>query len=195
MQKSVENTARLIARIIECAGKHFKTFGFRRATVDEIAGELRISKRTLYTLFASKEDLLREVAWNDTLRSIQVFSNSAPQAEAPEQVLLAFCCFVLEDRNRNGKSGVFAGIISDDRDLRDSYRESLRRAIAGFYDQGVRNGGLKAINPEFASAIVFAMLAAAADRSSPRDDMKTMIDDAVRMIADAVAKWMPASER
>ena len=48
-------------RILETARDKFFQLGFTRVTMDEIARDLGISKRTLYEHFASKEELLREV--------------------------------------------------------------------------------------------------------------------------------------
>ena len=48
-------------RILETARDKFFQLGFARVTMDEIARDLGISKRTLYEHYASKETLLREV--------------------------------------------------------------------------------------------------------------------------------------
>jgi AcrR family transcriptional regulator len=48
-------------KILECAKKRFERFGFRKTTVDEIAEEVGVSKRTLYELFDSKEKILAEL--------------------------------------------------------------------------------------------------------------------------------------
>lgn len=45
-------------RISEKAREYFFKFGFSRVTMNEIATELGMSKKTLYTYFQSKEDLL-----------------------------------------------------------------------------------------------------------------------------------------
>jgi TetR/AcrR family transcriptional regulator, cholesterol catabolism regulator len=51
----------LRTRIVEAARGLFLSRGFVRVTADDIAGELGISKATLYKEFASKEDILRGV--------------------------------------------------------------------------------------------------------------------------------------
>jgi AcrR family transcriptional regulator len=48
-------------QIIEAASELFFTYGYGRVTVDEVATNLAISKKTLYKHFASKEDLLMAV--------------------------------------------------------------------------------------------------------------------------------------
>lgn len=48
-------------RIIEAAREKFFEQGFNKVTVDEIASDLGMSKKTLYKFFPSKEDLVRKV--------------------------------------------------------------------------------------------------------------------------------------
>jgi TetR/AcrR family transcriptional repressor of mexJK operon len=44
-------------RIADCFEKHFSHFGFKKTSVDEVAGELRVSKKTIYQYFATKEEI------------------------------------------------------------------------------------------------------------------------------------------
>src|SRR5438094_10545108 len=48
-------------RIVEAARAHFFSHGFRSVTMDDLAGELGISKKTLYAHFPGKIDLLQAV--------------------------------------------------------------------------------------------------------------------------------------
>lgn len=48
-------------RIVAAARRHFLARGFRRVTMDELAEELGMSKKTLYAHFPGKADLLRAV--------------------------------------------------------------------------------------------------------------------------------------
>lgn len=51
-------------KVYEAAKKLFARFGFRKTTVDEIAENAGISKRTMYEVFRSKEQILAElVLW------------------------------------------------------------------------------------------------------------------------------------
>jgi TetR/AcrR family transcriptional regulator, cholesterol catabolism regulator len=52
------------ARIVAGARKHFFAHGFRRVTMDELAHELGMSKKTLYVSFPGKLDLVRAVIAN-----------------------------------------------------------------------------------------------------------------------------------
>ncbi len=65
-----ENDAAL-QRIITAARQHFFAHGFRGVTMDDLAGELGMSKKTLYACFPSKTDLLRAVL-NDKFRTVEI---------------------------------------------------------------------------------------------------------------------------
>lgn len=49
-------------RILQTASQMFLTQGFKNTTMDDIAREMGISKKTLYKLFKTKEDLVKETA-------------------------------------------------------------------------------------------------------------------------------------
>jgi AcrR family transcriptional regulator len=57
-------------RIVGAARRHFLAHGFRSVTMDDLAEELGMSKKTLYASFAGKTDLLRAVLL-DKFRSIE----------------------------------------------------------------------------------------------------------------------------
>ena len=46
-------------QIIDSARKLFNTKGFKKVSMDEIAKEARVTKRTVYAYFSSKEKLFR----------------------------------------------------------------------------------------------------------------------------------------
>ncbi|OPJ65263.1 TetR/AcrR family transcriptional regulator [Clostridium oryzae] len=47
-------------KILDVAAKLILQYGLKKFTVDEIASELRISKKTIYQYFNSKDDIIRE---------------------------------------------------------------------------------------------------------------------------------------
>ena len=51
-------------QIVEAARAHFFSHGFRSVTMDDLAGDLGISKKTLYAYFPGKIDLLEAVLAN-----------------------------------------------------------------------------------------------------------------------------------
>ena len=58
-------------RIVGAARRHFFAHGFRSVTMDDLAEELGMSKKTLYTSFPGKEALVRSVLL-DKFRSVEM---------------------------------------------------------------------------------------------------------------------------
>jgi AcrR family transcriptional regulator len=80
-------------RIITAARRHFFAHGFRGVTMDDLAEELGMSKKTLYGSFPSKLDLLRAVLL-DKFRSVEgdldrVMSSASKDVLAALHQLLA----------------------------------------------------------------------------------------------------------
>jgi AcrR family transcriptional regulator len=70
MPRSAENTRK---QIIERAYRLFRRHGYRRVTMDDIAAETRLTKRTLYHHFNSKDQLLASVLEAQHQLALQAF--------------------------------------------------------------------------------------------------------------------------
>jgi len=77
------------ARIVAGARRHFFAHGFRRVTMDELARELGMSKKTLYVSFPGKLDLLRAVIANKAAELGADLEQITSQKEADFQDKLA----------------------------------------------------------------------------------------------------------
>lgn len=56
-EKKRNKEVRLKAKIAECFKKHFSYFGYKKTSVEEIARELGISKKTIYQYFPGKRNI------------------------------------------------------------------------------------------------------------------------------------------
>lgn len=78
-----QDTQRLLARV---GMRLFLKQGYNETTLDQIAQEAQVSRRTIFSYFASKEDILvacYDAGWNDTLEGIR----RAPATAVPLQVV------------------------------------------------------------------------------------------------------------
>jgi AcrR family transcriptional regulator len=83
----------LAQRIVTAARRHYFAHGFRGVTMDDLAEELGMSKKTLYGSFPSKLDLLRAVLL-DKFRSVEsdldrIMSSASKDVLGALQQLLA----------------------------------------------------------------------------------------------------------
>lgn len=91
-------------RIIEAAREKFFRFGFSRVTMDEIALECRVSKKTLYKHFPGKEVLLREVI-HGMMKNVgknvdQIVNDSSLELAERLQRLMVFIGMLIAQFNR-----------------------------------------------------------------------------------------------
>ena len=70
-------------RILEAARAHFLRHGFRNVTMDDLAAELAVSKKTLYAHFPSKDALL-EAVLRDKFESIRATLQDAAPGKAKD---------------------------------------------------------------------------------------------------------------
>lgn len=70
-------------RIVAQARRHFFSHGFRGVTMDDLADELGMSKKTLYAHFSSKSAILEAVI-ADKFDDVETDLNGISSAESPE---------------------------------------------------------------------------------------------------------------
>ncbi|MCE5248586.1 TetR/AcrR family transcriptional regulator [bacterium] len=185
--KTYQTTTNLVENIIRSAAERFKKYGYGKTTVNEIAADLHISKKTLYAIFPSKEEIVREVAWRETVEIIRKFNYTVPTDMKSDSLLIALCRFIFLDRIKNGKTGLFRGIYSEDLEIRKAFTGALSRVIATLYEDGIKRGLLKPLDPVFAASVVVNMVDTATGYFHAAEQPVQMFDGALRLIADAVS--------
>lgn len=69
----IHNEEQIRERIVAIASRVFLERGFARVTMDDLARELRMSKKTIYRFFPAKDDLVRAVYYLKTDRIHALF--------------------------------------------------------------------------------------------------------------------------
>lgn len=74
--------------IITTAGKLFEQFGIRSVSIDNVCNELRISKKTFYTYFPQKEDLVEAVLLQQRMVSFEKFGKLFKNKNAIDSLIV-----------------------------------------------------------------------------------------------------------
>lgn len=131
-------------RIVLAAREYFFAHGFRSVTMDDLAAELGMSKKTLYAQFRSKAELLRAVLLAK-FRSIEsdldaVMASSAKDASAALHQLLACMQRHTEEiqppfvRDMRRETPELFQLVEERR------RDLIQRYFGRIFDQGRRAG-------------------------------------------------------
>lgn len=131
-------------RIVTAARSHFFTHGFRNVTMDDLAEELGMSKKTLYASYPSKAALLRAVIL-DKFRSIEMDLDRVTTENATDMLVVLHELLACVQRHAEEIQPPFVRDIRREApemfDLVQSRRRAvIQRYFGKLFDNGRRAG-------------------------------------------------------
>jgi AcrR family transcriptional regulator len=145
--------------IIECFGKHVCHYGFKKTSINDIAKELKISKKTIYSLFDSKEQLFYNVILkhaNKIKDSLQKdLANHRTNKRTLEHLLeLIFKHSVIKGKKKDNDLDTLATFKIAELAFKDACTDITKEAI----EKGIERGEFKRVDIpltlDFISAII-----------------------------------------
>lgn len=122
--------SQLKEQIKEKAIHTFLRYGFRSVTMDDLARELGMSKKTLYQNFANKEDLLNEVLESSQeMKNCYLDTVSTLAANPVEMVFIVFQ-YLLEESEQRSPNYVY--------DLKKYYYQTWERFVTANEQNTIR---------------------------------------------------------
>ena len=150
-------------RILETAREHFFALGFTKVTMDEMAHELGMSKKTLYQHFPGKRELLREALLGINLKISEglngIITNKQTDFSKKLEQALGFVAselprfspLFLRDIQRHAPD------IWQELDQRRS--QSIKKYFGALIDEGIQKGVLKKqVDAEFLVLLVSTLI-------------------------------------
>lgn len=109
-------------KVYEVAKELFEKFGYKKTTVDEIAAGAGISKRTLYEMFDSKENILSELVIHEGLLLEKLTRREINTIHDPLNKLERFTILSMDyfinnpflGKVLNDESGLYAPFLNDE---------------------------------------------------------------------------------
>jgi AcrR family transcriptional regulator len=153
--------SRTRGRILAAAADRFAAFGYRRTGMAEIARQAGVAAGTLYRYFDSKEEIFRAVirglhdAW-----LARAHEAVRPPGTAVERLLRLGQASVEFNREnslinsvfRRDDEIIFAPLLEE---LHDELLRANVALIAGVIRDGIREGSMRAVDPERAAFVLF----------------------------------------
>jgi AcrR family transcriptional regulator len=140
--------------MLDCLEEIFQKEGFRKTTIAELASRLRCSRRSLYQLARSKDELFL-VALDRLLRRIRQLGEEALAEEPDPGERLAAYLRPGFTETFHASSAFFADIESFPRARRMLEEHQVARAggVRRIIEDGVRRGQLRRVNPSLVSEV------------------------------------------
>lgn len=151
--------------ILKNAKKLFTKFGYKKVTMDEIAKLSNVTKRTVYSYFKDKDEILKVFLFEEIKNMKEIINNV-------EEKKLSFIDTVhqsLYELFKYRKQSEFLTILAnEDISIRNSnvcerikiIDESIKEYIKGKLIRAIENKEIWIVNPEVASFLIYKMYVA-----------------------------------
>jgi AcrR family transcriptional regulator len=149
-------------QVLALAKKRFERFGFNKTTVDEIAKDAGISKRTLYQEFENKERILKEIFVSETLSVRQAILDQINKIIDPVEKLQAYIRLAIEYLNHNpfimnvlhDESGFFAPFLKGKPCI---IEEGIEETFVNILKDGVKKGVFRKMDKKAVGHCIFLL--------------------------------------
>ena len=135
------------ARVLDGAMRVFLNYGFSRTTMDDIARAAEMSRPALYLLFRNKSDIFRAIAASMLDQTVQT-TRVELEADGPfaERMMAAIDKAFIDMMSLVNGSAHGAELLDMKNslacDIAASWRDTMRRYIAGAIEREAKRGGV-----------------------------------------------------
>lgn len=177
--------------ILKVAKKRFDRFGFKKTTMDEIAMDARVSKKTIYENFKNKEDLFAALFMKEALTARKYVLQELAKLDDPLEKIREFFLVskvyferhpfmvkVLQD-----EEGLYAPFLK--RKYQVDVEEGMLNILARMVNEAVGQGRCSNVNAQLTAYIIFKLFQSftyaktagnISSGSSKRDEMLELAD-------------------
>ena len=127
----------IMVRIQQSADRLFRKFGIRSVTMDDVAKEVAISKKTIYSCFRDKNDLVSTIIGSHIKQNEETINKIIDSEANPIQRFASIAAFIIETYDDMNPSMI--------NDLRKFHPETFDK-INEFRDSKVIQHAMKSIN-------------------------------------------------
>jgi len=154
------NSTAVRETIIEAAREIFARFGFRKATMDEIARAARKGKSSLYHYFKSKEEVFQAVIEQEAAEVMAEIFRAVQQEKKPQEKLRAYVITRMQAFKR--VANLFTAFKDEYLEsygfierMRKSYDRYEIETITSILQNGIKNGVFAVNNLELTAYAIF----------------------------------------
>jgi AcrR family transcriptional regulator len=149
-------------QILNLAKKRFERFGFNKTTVDEIAKDSSISKRTLYQEFENKEKILEELFMFEALSVRKAILNQINKIIEPTEKLQTYIRLAKKYLDQNlfivsvlhDESGFFGPFLKDKPHIIETGIEEI---FVSILKEGVGKGVFRKMDEKVIGHYIFLL--------------------------------------
>lgn len=151
--------------VIEAARELFCTYGYKKVSMDEIAQKSKVTKKTIYTYFKDKNDLIKYFAYEEIEKMKQIVDKIERQnmkaTDKVQNIIYSLIEFKKEEKLLNAfteETKYISSGIADEcsKMLTDSIMDEIEKLL----HKGIKNGDVRKCDTRLASFLIYKMYVA-----------------------------------
>lgn len=165
-------------KVINAARELFSRYGYKKVSMDAIAKKSLVTKKTIYTYFKDKDELLKYFVYEE-LDKMKKAVEKIEKKQIPFSERIHEMIYTLLDYKQNNRFLVTLACEAEDipspsvKKCTDIINKSIRNAIKDKIEKAAESGELKTCNIELMSFIIYKIYVAA---MFEWDDLEKPID-------------------
>lgn len=150
-------------QVIETARTLFSQYGYRKVSMDEIAKQSGVTKRTIYTYFKDKNDLIKFFLYEE-LGKMKEITNEIDKKDISFDEKIHETIMALMDYRMN--SSLLMAFSKEksqnsiDEECLEILNTSIEKEIKHKLEQAMKDGYIKEIDPEVVSFLIYKIYVA-----------------------------------
>lgn len=145
-------------RIAEVFAKHVERFGYRKTTLDEVARELGVSKKTLYVHFDGKREIYSYLVARMAAGSRREMARAVAGLPTNAEKVTALVTMTLQMGRAHIAETAEANWFQEYEVAADAYREATGSLMREFVQSGIDNGEFAVRDAALTERMVSAMI-------------------------------------
>ena len=148
--------------VIEAARELFCTYGYRKVSMDEIANKSKVTKKTIYSYFKDKNDLIKYFAYEEIEKMKKIVDKiekrNIKATEKVHNIIYSLIEFKKEEKllkSFTDEAKYLPSGIADE--CSKMLTDSIMKEIEKLLKKGIENGNVRKCDTKLAAFIIYKM--------------------------------------
>ena len=160
-------------QIVSTFEKHFSHFGFKKTSVDDIARELKVSKKTIYKFFSSKEKIFYYVISKVAKRFSGNMAKKLVKYDTYEEKITRLIFMIFSETRKWLKSGNDAFEFKYKYEISElAFKEAYNELFRELIEKGIENNEFSIPNPDLSISFLNGIMSESMKLISVNPDLQ-----------------------
>ncbi len=173
--------------IADAFKRRFEHFGFKKTTVDDVAKDLKISKKTIYSYFSTKEEIFYHIVYQVAVRLRNQMARELEKCDTNREKLENLIRMIFTQTRQWLKEGNDAFEFKYKYRISElAFKDAYSELVQAIVNDGIANGEFSATSPDMMSLFIQGIVKESMDKITSEPDT-AVEDEAITAILKLLA--------